>query len=151
MLKEADPRTCYETIDMWETDCGLPDPCIEPPPSTLEARRNAIVAKRQSGSTTHPQEFIDLAALLGYTIDIIEFRPFRAWSPCNAWLNPDGMRWAHCWIVTVHETQAPEFWFRTDSPCTAFIREFDTNSLECTFTNIQPAHTEIIFYYMLPP
>jgi uncharacterized protein YmfQ (DUF2313 family) len=50
MLDEADPRTCYETIDMWETDCGLPDPCVENPPTAIEARRAAIIAKRQMGN-----------------------------------------------------------------------------------------------------
>lgn len=148
MLDEADPRTCYETIRMWEIDCALPDPCIENPPTSIEARRAAIIAKRQMGATTTPMHFIRLAAVLGYDIEIVEFRPFRAWSNCNDYLNPDSEGWAHCWLVRVLNDRAI-YWMRATSPCTSFIREWSQGDLECVFERIKPAHTHIIWAY--PP
>lgn len=166
MLDESDPRTTYETIDMWETDCGLPDPCLDDPPTAIEARRAAVIAKRQMGGVTTPVDFIELAAILGYEIEIEEFRPFRAWSPCNAAINPDfgtdmagtklaRIAWAHCWRVRVLNDRAI-WWMRCDSACTAFIRDWAQGDLECVFERIKPAHTLIIWAYAgggqpLPP
>ena len=159
MLEEADPRTTYETIRMWEIDCGLPDP------SAIEARRAAVLAKRQMGATTRPMDFIRLAAILGYEIEIEEFRPKRTWSNCNDSINTDwkwvgpGMvfpddygrvAWAHCWLVRVLNNRAI-YWKRATSPCTAFIREWTQGDLECIFERIKPAHTLILWEYLPEP
>jgi uncharacterized protein YmfQ (DUF2313 family) len=159
MLNEADPRSTYETIDMWETDCGLPDPCVENPPTALEARRAAVITKRQMGATTTPMQFIAIAASLGYEIEIKEFRPFRAWSPCNSFLNtndgtdaagnPRRVGWSHCWRVRVLNRRAV-YWMRTNSPCNSFLRTWTTGDLECIFERIKPAHTRILWEYPTP-
>jgi uncharacterized protein YmfQ (DUF2313 family) len=158
MLDEADPRSCYETLPMWEIDCGLPDPCLEDPPISIEARRAAVIAKRQMGATTTPLAFIRLAAVLGYEIEVVEFRPFRCWSHCDDALNPDTTvdpntalpaPWAHVWLVRFLGADITVYWMTCRSPCTAFIREWVRGEIECIFERIKPAQTHLIFAY--PP
>jgi uncharacterized protein YmfQ (DUF2313 family) len=150
MLDEADPRTCYETVDMWETDCGLPDPCIPDPPTAIELRRLAILARRHEGGTTTPMDFVELAATLGYEITIGEYRPFRTWSGCDSFLNTDIEGWPHTWMVTILNPGALVVTNMVcTSPCDAFLREWATGALECLFERIKPAHTQIIWAY--PP
>jgi uncharacterized protein YmfQ (DUF2313 family) len=170
LLNESDPRTIYETIRMWEIDCGLPDPCLENPPTSIDGRRAAIIAKRQMGATTRPVDFIALADTLGYEIEITEFRPFRTWSECNSFLNteiaggdlppavppnppelpPDQIwrrvGWPHCWLVHVLN-EVSIHWMRCDSDCTAFLREWTGwDELRCIFERIKPAHTHILWW-----
>jgi uncharacterized protein YmfQ (DUF2313 family) len=147
MLEESDPRTSYETLFMWETDCGLPDPCIEYPPVSLEGRRAAVVAKRQEGSTTTPQDFVDYAARLGEPIEVTEFRPFRVWSRCDSYLNTEKAGWPHVWMVRIVSPTGSLHLFRANSLCTNFLAEYSIGQIECAFTRIMPAHTEIVFAY----
>ena len=148
MLDEADPRTCWETIRMWEIDCGLPDPCVENPPTSLEARRAAVIAKRQMGSITRPVDFIRLGEMLGYEIEVVEFRPYRAWSNCDDALNtaPD---WPHTWMVRFLNADRAIWWFRANSGCTEFLRSWSCGDLECIISRIAHAQTLVIFAYEL--
>ena len=150
MLAEADPRSCYETIGMWETDCGLPDPCVEEPPTSLEGRRAAILAKRQAGAVTTPLQFIQFAAVLGYEVEIIEYRPFRTWSRCNDFLNTETAGWPHAWMVNVLNSDLTVYNMRCNSPCNAFLREWVRGALECAIRAIAPAQTEVFFAYPPP-
>jgi uncharacterized protein YmfQ (DUF2313 family) len=161
MLAEADPRSIYETLRMWEIDCGLPDPCLENPPTTIEGRRAAVIAKRQRGATTRPADFIRLAAILGYEIEIVEFRPMRTWSSCTDALNPDqviaapgaeprSIGWPHTWLVRVLNFDLSIRWMRCDGGCTEFLREWARGEIECVFERIKPAQTLIIFSYPPP-
>jgi uncharacterized protein YmfQ (DUF2313 family) len=147
LLKEADPRSCYETVRMWEIDCGLPDLCVGDPPTSLEARRAAIVARRQEGGTTTPMDFIALAAKLGYDIEVIEFRPFRTYSTCDAYLNTESAGWPHCWMVNVLNNTPVVYYMTCNSGCSAFLREWTGGDLECLFERIKPAQSEIIWAY----
>jgi uncharacterized protein YmfQ (DUF2313 family) len=158
LLRESDPRATYETLRMWEIDCGLPDPCVANPPTSIEGRRAAVLTRRQEGGTTTPMDFINLAATLGYQIRIDEFRPFRVWSRCDDFLNTDtaatgvgpdenrAIGWPHCWRVNVLNGAAV-FHMTCRSPCTAFLREWVRGDLECLFERIKPAHTRIIWAY----
>ena len=147
LLNEADPRTCYETIRMWEIDCGLPDPCLDNPPTSIEGRRAAVIARRQEGGTTRPLDFIALADTLGYTIQITEFRPFRVWSTCDSFLNTETMGWTHSWQVNVSNAGRTIHYMNCRSGCDAFLREWTRGDLECIFERIKPAHTHIIWTY----
>jgi uncharacterized protein YmfQ (DUF2313 family) len=151
LLNEADPHTTYETIRMWEIDCGLPDPCVADPPTAIEARRAAVIARRSEGGTTRPMDFVALAARLGYDVEIIEFRPFRCWSNCNDRLNTESAGWPHCWIVNIRNTEPVIYFMRATSACTAYLREWVQGDLECLILRIAPAQTEVIFAYPTAP
>ncbi|HSZ92360.1 MAG TPA: putative phage tail protein [Acetobacteraceae bacterium] len=147
LLNEADPRSCYETVRMWEIDCGLPDPCVDPPPSSIDGRRAAILARRREGGTTTPMDFHALADGLGYTIEITEFRPFRTYSTCNSFLNTESGGWPHAWMVNVVSADRAVRYMTANSGCTEFLRETQRGDLECIFERIKPAQTHIIWAY----
>ena len=79
LMDEVDPSTTLELLSDFERVCGLPDKCSFGD-ETLEQRRGEVLAKLTSRGGQTPAYFIGLAAQLGYTVEIEEFRPFRAGS-----------------------------------------------------------------------
>lgn len=107
MLAEQDPRTCDETIEDWERVAGLPDPCVDTQPSTLDERRAAVAARiiargGWSGGPSVPF-FEAMLEALGYDETLIEIRRFHresftCGSACDAPLDPDeGPGWIYAW------------------------------------------------------
>jgi uncharacterized protein YmfQ (DUF2313 family) len=136
LLREFDPRQADELIDNWETDTGLPDECTGPA-TGLDARRGAVMAKRLADGGASLPFFTELAAGLGYTIDIEEFGAFTTGSGCDEALNND--LWQHTWRVNVM--------MATD----AVITDDEKHVLECVIGRAAPGHTEVRFAYVWPP
>jgi uncharacterized protein YmfQ (DUF2313 family) len=144
LLDEMDPRTTEECLEDWERNFGLPDNCGTPP-DTVQARRNAILAKMNSTGGQTPQYFINRAAELGFTITITEFRPFRADAglangPCYS------ETWAYWWQVNAPLNTILEF-KADESRAEERLRTWGNNSLECLINKYKPAHTGVIFSY----
>ena len=72
---ESDPRTTVELLPDWERAFGLPDPCYEAP-QTIGQRQLALVMRMTMLGAQSREFFIGVAALLGYTITITEYRVF---------------------------------------------------------------------------
>ena len=72
---ESDPRSTVELLPDWERNWGLPDPCYTEPQSVAE-RQLALVMRMTMIGGQSRQFFIDIAAMIGYTITITEYRPF---------------------------------------------------------------------------
>ena len=73
--QESDPRITLELLPDWERNWGLPDPCYESP-QTIAERQLALILRMTMEGGASRQFFIDLAATLGYTITITEYRTF---------------------------------------------------------------------------
>ena len=73
--RESDPRSTIELLPDWERNWGLPDPCYTSPQS-IDERQRALVMRMTMLGAQSRQFFIDVAAMLGYTITITEYRPF---------------------------------------------------------------------------
>lgn len=100
MIDESDPTTCEETIDDWERVVALPGPCVTDPPTELQPRRDAVVAKLTRNVSPNAQAFIDLAEGLGYTGVTFtnNANPFTCNSECDDSLY--GNHWMH--VATLH-------------------------------------------------
>jgi uncharacterized protein YmfQ (DUF2313 family) len=72
---ESDPRRTIELLPDWERNWGLPDPCYSEPLAIYE-RQLALVMRMTMEGAQSRQFFIDVAAMIGYTITITEYRPF---------------------------------------------------------------------------
>lgn len=139
---EFDPRTTAALFPDWETTAGLPDACIGAG-QTSSQRRAALVAKwiGQGGQT--PAYFVGLAAAMGYTITITEFRPHDVNSDVNAPLLDAA--WRYAWqvnaaldtvtVLTVNDTVIDP------------LAAWGNQALECMLTRLKPAHTHVIFSY----
>jgi uncharacterized protein YmfQ (DUF2313 family) len=73
--QESDPRFTVELLPDWERAWGLPDPCYEAP-QTIAERQLALIMRMTVLGSQSRAFFIGIAAQLGYTITISEYRTF---------------------------------------------------------------------------
>jgi len=73
--RESDPRYTIELLPDWERNWGLPDPCYEEP-LTIAERQLALVMRMTMQGAQSREFFIGVAAMIGYTITITEYRTF---------------------------------------------------------------------------
>jgi len=71
--RESDPRQTIELLPDWERNWGLPDPCYEAP-QTIDERQLALVMRMTMRGAQSREFFINVAAQIGYTITITEYR-----------------------------------------------------------------------------
>lgn len=144
LLNEADPRTTLELLADWERVAGLPDGCVGTG-QTVQQRRAALVARLTNSGGQSRDFFIALAAYLGFTITITEFRPFLIGS--SAVGDPlCGKDWWFAWRVNAPQTTST--FFRTGRSAVGEpLQSFGNTLLECVFSRLKPAHTTIIFAY----
>ena len=125
------------------TALGLPDPCHTTPP-TIQARRDAVVQKLVNVGGQTPAFFVDLAARIGYTITVTEFRPHTCEHDCEHGVYDDP--WAFAWQVvapldTIRDSTC-------EDSCEDPLRTWGNEVLECTLRRYQPAHTRLHFSYI---
>jgi uncharacterized protein YmfQ (DUF2313 family) len=72
---DSDPRYTTQLLPEWERAFGLPDPCLSEPTTIGERRFNLVQRMTLLGAQSR-EFFIALAASIGYTISITEYRPF---------------------------------------------------------------------------
>lgn len=152
LLDEADPRTALETLFDWERVAGLPDACTGAPDNVGE-RQVALFQKLTGLGGQSPADFIDLAARVGFEIDIVEHRAlrtgFRVGDPCN------DIAWAHAWTVVVQPFDGAGrpvlaiAHFKVGDPVGTRVRGFGSLDLECVIRRAAPAHTNVIFAYVI--
>lgn len=142
---DAIPNTTAEMLTDWERVAGLPDNCSGLLPETVQARRNDLVSKLTSRGGQSRDYFIAMAAALGYTITIEEFRPFRAGESLagDRLTNDD---WVYTWRI-----RGPEItvnYFRAGlSSAGEPLAYWGNQALECRMAKTKPAHTILIFAY----
>ncbi|UPK03093.1 putative phage tail protein [Bradyrhizobium sp. 170] len=73
--RESDPRQTVELLPDWERNWGLPDPCYEEP-QTIGERQLALVMRMTMQGAQSREFFISVAAMIGYSITITEYRTF---------------------------------------------------------------------------
>lgn len=145
LVVEAIPSTTTELLPDWERVAGLPDNCSGSLADTVQGRRRDLVAKLNSLGGQSKAYFIALAAQLGFTISIEEFRPFRAGlsGAGDSLTNGD---WAFTWRV--NGGSVPIIRFRAgQSSAGEPLASWGNSALECRFNQLKPAHTHIIFSY----
>jgi uncharacterized protein YmfQ (DUF2313 family) len=94
------------------------------------------------------QDFIDLAAIFGYTIEIsngIEYGTFPLIFPFTLFANPKQARFTM--IINMPTSLAPTSVFPLTFPFT--FSSGGGSVIECLFNNLKPANTSIVFNYIL--
>lgn len=150
--EESTPSTIVDSLDDWEAEFGLPSECFGPDhPEAF--RRTILLIRFRSQATVTPQDFIDLAAFIGYEIEITEPAPFECGvSECGvdelAGSRDPGGAVEFYW--SVKPNTPPPFYFECGlSECGVnYLTDFVTaDKLECVFNKIAPAWTRPIFDY----
>lgn len=124
LLNEFHPQLMSEMLTDWETFVGLPECGVSG--QTTQQRRNALQAKLALLGDNRAQYFIDIAAILGYTVTITEVPPYA-------------------YQVNAPETTIIES--TCESPCTDPLRVWGNDDLECALKKINPAHLNQSFTY----
>jgi uncharacterized protein YmfQ (DUF2313 family) len=136
LLSEMYPQSADVTIADWERICGITPSGSD----TLQTRQARILAKfRTHGGLSLPF-FASLATTMGYTVTIEELLA-----------NTDnyGAEGIFRWRITMSGGSAPVY-FRAGQSCAgdSLVTGDVVNSLEAIFTDIKPAHTQVIFVYI---
>lgn len=132
-------------LSEWERVLGLPDPCVIGETLAVRQRIAAVMAKLRGLGGQSRAFFIQLAASLGYTITITEFRPARA-GIAVAGDAVNGTDWASAWVINA----APVNVFVAKAGSAAAgeaLAVWGNKLLECRMRAMQPAHTTLIFSY----
>lgn len=159
LLDEADPRTASEMLTDWERATGLPDTCSAVS-TTIQERRMAVHQKWISRGGQSNHYWHDLAARLGYKIEITEHRPFICGaSECGGGIYEypfsniligltDDLTIRFIWRILVKGPRVT--WFQCGaSECgiDPLAKITVAADLECQIRKLMPAHTQLIFAY----
>lgn len=126
LIDEADALTSVEMIGDWERVLNLPDSCA-PASSDLAARQLAANQRLVSIGGQSALYFQQLAARIGYTVEIQEYRPARIGDRIGRRLFSGA--WQFAWGVRVLIPGPAEL------------------DLECLIRRHSPAHTTVFFIY----
>lgn len=145
--RESDPRQSVELLPDWERVCGLPGPCPIAWDSTLQARRIAVVAQLTGAGGQRIAYFEQVAALLGLSIRVTEYRPFlTGLSRCGQRLN-GGHDVRFVWSVIIKGQRILRFRCGASVAGERLLDFARREDLECLLRLYAPAHTILIIGY----
>ena len=150
LVVEADPQTARETLVDWEENLGLPDDCTVNTATTQQERRAAVIEKYVTKGNQSVQRFYELAEDLGYTVSILELRPFVCGiSRCGA--SGDVLIGGHdvrfVWTVTPHGPRLTRFRCGVSAPPERLCKFTRAADLECKLRKSSYAHTLPVMNY----
>lgn len=132
-------------LDDWERVLGLPDPCVTGESLAVRQRIAAVLAKLNGLGGQSKAFFIQLAASLGYTITITEFKPARA-GIAVAGDAVNGAAWTSAWMINAEPVTV--FVAKAGSAAAGeALAVWGNKLLECRMRAMQPAHATLIFSY----
>jgi len=144
LLEDAFPATAHFLLPEWEAALGLPDPCAGPAP-TIAERQAQVVAKLTDGGGQSADRFIELAGILGYTVTVTSFAPFRSGvSHSGDELGEPGAYFL--WQVNAPSTTSL-FFLAGGGHSGDELQTFGNDVLECSIRGRAPAHTTVRFTY----
>jgi len=81
LLATAFPGRALDLLPEWEATVGLPDECGSAS-GTLADRRAQVVSRLQAGGGQSRADYINLAATLGFEVEVRAYAPFRVGENC---------------------------------------------------------------------
>lgn len=146
LVEENDPRMPAELLLDWERVAGLPDTCValSGQAQSIAQRRAALSARLTMLGGQSNAYFIALAASLGYTVTITEFRPFRAGQSRSG--DTVATNWLFAWQVNAPlNTVVP---YRSGEAVAGDpLNSWGNKLLECVLSRFKPANTTVVFAY----
>jgi len=142
--------TTVNLLDIWESALGIPDDCFTNDVS-IEQRQKQVLAKLAKMNLNTEQDWIDLAALFGYSIRIIHPIDYFDVSVFDYTfdfyflnLSPEQLRFVM--IIEFLGMEAPENTF--DSTFDFTFSE-DNNFMIRIFEKLKPADVKLVYVYEL--
>jgi len=151
LTEESRSATLVDSLDDWERDFGLPDPCATEPQS-VEQRRANLAARVLSMATVTPADMVKLAARIGYVVALEEPEAFLAGEgTCLGLGELTDTALDQQWVM--HVCDAPFSQFETGIGEVGVTRllDFDYGVLECAIRRVSPGWTYVVFSYATRP
>lgn len=145
--QESTASTLVESLEDWEEEFGLPDPCFGDGQNRTQ-RLRALLLKVRSMGTITKADFIMLAASAGYSITIYEPRPFAFGFSETGGDDSTGSAIGFFWFVRVGGVGVRNFEFGTSQTGIHSLLDIARlHDLECLFRAMAPAWTRVVFDY----
>ena len=145
LVDEADPNTTLELLSDWERIAGIPDDPNTPLADTIELRRRDVLRKITLQGGQSRKFYIDLAAIMGFTITITEYREFKAGLARAGDRVSNGL-WVFAW--TVNASTHTVTWFRAGKNVAGeALAIWGNGAFERAISRSAPAHTLVDFNY----
>jgi uncharacterized protein YmfQ (DUF2313 family) len=146
LIAQIFPCSTVELLPEWEASLGLPDPCTGPLPTTQQ--RTAAVCGKFAGRGGASRAYFErLAASLGFEIEIETYAPFEA-SRNRAGDPVYDEKWAYAWRIIAAPVQV--VYFRASEGTAGDpLATWGNQLLECEINRVKPAHTVIVWSYVL--
>lgn len=141
LTDEARSGSIVDSLDEWERDYGLPDPCVTTA-QTDDERRRVLRVRVRGLPTITPADIVRLAASLGFVVALEEPDAFRCGeSECGSNHEPSNTGLELQWVV--HIRNAPSWRFEAGIGEAGVDRllDFDNGALMCAIRRIAPAWT----------
>lgn len=147
LTAESRSATLLDSLEDWERDFGLPDPCVTEPQSEAQ-RRASLKARVLSMPTITPADIVRLAARIGYVVAIEEPEPFRAGeSACGSFNEPSDTALDLQFVIHVRDAPVTQFEAGIGEAGVTRLLDFDHGVLECAIRRIAPGWTYPVFDY----
>jgi uncharacterized protein YmfQ (DUF2313 family) len=138
LLREADPRSAYSTLDDWERCFNLSALSL-----SVEQRQAALSAKVFAHGGQSRPYFIAMAERFGFPgTTIAEFVPATCNSTCNDALYGEPDRFV--WQMNL-PSDGGMFIANCNSPCNTPLGSWGSGAIENAIHTLRPAHTTVIF------
>lgn len=136
-------------IEEWERALGIPDHCFDTS-GTIEQRRTNVLVKLAAMGVQSEQDFVDLATLLGFTVEIIAgaergLFPFISGFPLYLFDHRATARFTM--FVRITTENFPNVFTYTFP---IVFGDTAQSVIECLFNQLKPANVEVRFEYTLP-
>lgn len=146
LLDAAFPSTATAMLPEWEATLGLPDLCAIGEIDSMIQRQRAVVSKLFGIGGQSVDYFIRVAAALGYTISITQYRQAcTGMAVCGDAIN--GEEWPFTWLITSPETTI-NYAQCSLTYCGDPLRTWGNKQLECRLAVLNPSHTILKFGYV---
>lgn len=135
-------------LEEWESALGIPDDCFSITGKTRDERIEQVIAKLTMWTVVTEQDFIDMAAIFGYTVTIqqgIEVGTFPLILPFILG-SPKSLRFTM--VINLPTSLAPTSVFPLTLPFT--LSSGGSSIVECLFNKLKPANVVIVYNYILP-
>lgn len=142
-VRGINPFQATEWVEDYERVYGLPDNCAALE-RTYQERLAALAIAVMERRGISRDYYIRLASLIGYSINITEYKPFTAGSRAGESLtNGD---WKFAWCVQAAAVTVRRFTAGRSCAGEA-LAIWGDEYLECVMRRLKPAHTAVLFAY----
>lgn len=143
LIDESLPNSAFQLLPDWERVCNLPDGCT-PAGQTIDARRQAVVARFFGNGTPSIPYLTTVAAQVGYTVTITRCRARTCGMTCGTAYG--GTPWMHTWQVHAALNTVRSRSYGTSTYGEPYA-SWQNAVLECVLRQHAPAHTIVQFIY----